>query len=70
MAVAMKLCHHSGVCIRLFVTSWRSVETDGWIDLVFGMEAPLTSPTFCYKEIQVSTEIRVLPLTLFPKLQS
>ena len=27
-----------------------------------------TSPTLCFKEIQVSTKIRVLPLELFPKI--
>jgi len=29
-----------------------------------------TSPTLCFKEIQVSTKIRYFPLELFPKLRT
>ena len=43
---------------RLTQVGVLSKGMDGRIDLVFGMEAFSTSPTLCYKEIQVSTKIR------------
>jgi len=27
------------VCVNQFITSWSSIKTDRWIELVFGMEA-------------------------------
>ena len=47
------------------VTSRCSVETDGRNNLVFGMELLSTSPTLCFKEIQVSTKLRVPPSGTF-----
>jgi len=47
------------------VTSRCSVETDGRNNLVFGVELLSTSPTLCFKEIQVSTKLRVLPSGTF-----
>ena len=48
------------------VTSWCSVKRgiNGLI-YFFGLEAFLTSPTLCFKEIQATTKIRVLPSGTF-----
>ena len=48
------------VALCLSITSQCSVETGGWIELVFVMEAFLAYPTLCFKGIQVSGKIRVL----------
>jgi len=64
------------VCLSVSVTSRCSIETDGWIKLIFGTEASFdlsTYPTLCCKEINVSTNITVLPsgtLSLTPDLNS
>ena len=55
------------VCMAVYVsvTSRCFIETDGRNNLVFGMGLLSTSPTLCFKEIQVSTKIRVLPSKTF-----
>jgi len=61
-------------CLCLSVTSRCSVEMDGRIELVFGVYRLLsTYPSLCYKEIQVSTKINVLPsgtLSQIPDLEN
>ena len=54
LAMAMYPC--LSVCL-----SQVGVETDKRIGLVLAWELPSTYPTLCYKEIQVSSKIRVLP---------
>jgi len=59
-----------GVCLSvcLSITSRCSVETDGRIELVFGMKASLdlTHTHTVFNKIQVTPKIRVLPSgTLF-----
>ena len=70
--LAMALCLSVSLSLYLSVTSRCSVEVVGRIELVFGMEAFFpTSPTLCFKEIQVSTKIRVLAtLELVPELRT
>jgi len=46
------------MCLCLSFTSRCSVKRDERINLVFGMEV---CPTLCFKEIEVSTKIRLLP---------
>jgi len=53
------------VLVCLSVTSWCSIEMDGWNNLVFGMGLLSTSPMLCFNEIQVSTKIMVLPSGTF-----
>ena len=61
----------ASVCPCLSVTSWCSIEVDGWIELVFlACRLPATYSTLCSKEIQVATKIGVLPLELCPKFQA
>ena len=48
-------------CLSVSVTSRSSIETAEQIWLVFGMGTFSTYPTTGYKEIQVSSKIRVLP---------
>jgi len=61
--LAMALC----LCLSVPVTSRCYIERDEWIKLVFGTGvSPAASPVLCLKEIQVSTNMRVLPSgTLF-----
>ena len=48
--------------MSLSVTSRRSVEAAGWIELDFlAWRLLSTRRTQCYEEIQVSRKIRVLP---------
>jgi len=49
------------MCLRLSVISRCSIETTQPIRLVLIRELPSTYPTLCYKDIQVSSKIRVLP---------
>ena len=59
--LAMALC----MCLSVSVTSRCSVETGERIELVLAWELPSTYPTLCYKEIQISSKIRVLPSRTF-----
>jgi len=52
------------LCLCLSVTSRCSIEVVGRIELVFGVKSS-TSPTLCFKEIRVSTKIKVLPSKIF-----
>ena len=62
--LALCLCLSVSVCHKLC-----SIETAGRINLVLAWRLLLTSPTLCFKEIQVPTKIRVLPSgTFFSKL--
>jgi len=54
--LAMAMCPCLSVCL-----SQVGVETDKRIGLVLAWELPSTYPTLRYKEIQVSSKIRVLP---------
>jgi len=58
------------VCLCLSVTSRCSIETAERIGLFLAWELPSTYPTLCCKEIQASTEMRVLSCGTFPKLRS
>ena len=51
--------------VSLSVSSRCSIETDGRNNLVFGMGLLSTSPTLCFKEIQVAAKITVLPSETF-----
>jgi len=65
--IAMASC----LCPSVSVISRCSIETDGRIELVFFASRLLsTSPTLWYKEIQLSTEIRVIPLELLAILRT
>jgi len=62
--LAMALC--------LSVTNRCSIKTDERIGLVLALTLLSTYPTLCYKKIQVSTKIRVLPsgtLSRTPELE-
>ena len=59
--LALVLAMALSVSVRLSVTSRWSIEGDERTDLVLAWGLFSTSPTLCCKEIQVSTEIRVLP---------
>jgi len=63
--IAMASC----LCLSVSVISRCSVETDGWI-VFFACRLLSTSPTLWYKEIQLSTEIRVIPLELRAKIRT
>ena len=49
------------------ITSWCSVETDGRMEMVFGMQVSFELSVPCFKEIQVSLKMRVFPVDLCPK---
>jgi len=49
------------LCLCLSVTSRCSIETDERIELVLAWDLSSTYPTLCYKEIRISSKIRVLP---------
>ena len=53
------------VSVCLSVTSRCSIETDGRNNLVFGKGASFDQSYTVFKEIQVSTKIRVLPSGTF-----
>ena len=67
-------CGPMSVCLCLSVTSWCSIKSNKRINLVFGIGSFFsTSPTLYFKEIQVSTKIRVLPsgtFSLIPDLKN
>jgi len=50
------------VCLSVSVSIYSrySIESDGWLDLVLAWRLLSTSPTQCYKEIQVSTKVTLL----------
>ena len=56
--LAMTLC--PSVCVCLSVTSRCYVKRDERINLVSDIGLLSASPTLCFKEIQVSTKVRVL----------
>ena len=60
-------CVPVSVCLYLSVsvTSRCSIETDGRIDLVFGMMSSFDQSYAVFKEVQVFTKIRVLPSRTF-----
>ena len=60
------LVHVLAMALCLSVTSQCSVRRNERINLVFGVEAFSNSPTLCFKEIQLSTKIGVLPSGTFP----
>jgi len=53
------------MALCLSVTSWCSIEVVGRIELLFGLEASFDQFYTVFKEIQVSTKIRVLPSGTF-----
>ena len=67
--IAVALC--LSVCLSVSVTSRCSIKRNERINLFFLARRILsTSRTLCFKEIEISTKIRVLPLELFPKISS
>ena len=57
--IAMALCQ----CLS--VTSRCSIKRDEWTNLVFGMVASFEQSYSFFKEIQLSTKIKVLPTGIF-----
>ena len=53
------------MAVSVSVTSRCSIETDGRNNVVLARGLLSTSPTLCFKEIQVSAKIRVLPSETF-----
>jgi len=64
-------CVHVCVCLSVRL-SQVGVLSKGLNGLIWFLAWRLlsTSPILCFKEIQVSTKIKVLPLELFPKLRT
>ena len=59
------------LCLCPSVTSRCSIETDRRSNLFLARRLLSSSPTQCFKEIQVSAKLRVLPAgTFFPKLRT
>ena len=56
--------------VCLSVTSRCSIKMDELVNLVLAWRLLSTSPTLCFKEIQISTKIRVLSSGTFPKLRT
>jgi len=53
-------------CLSRLSQVGSAIKMAGWIELALAQRLLSTSPTVCFKEIQTSTQIRVLPAVTFP----